>query len=78
MTETRTHGQSCNQLWRAERRKRIHSSTFGKNCKETEKTDMNKLANNLTKHTPKIFAPVVLHEIVKCKIYCITRISRTI
>ena len=61
MTETRTHGQSCNQLWRAERRKRIHSSNFGKICKPTDKTDMNKLANNLTKHTPEIFAPAVLH-----------------
>ena len=62
MTETRTHGQSSNQLWRAERRKRIQSSNFGKICKATDKTDMNKLANNLTKHTPEIFAPASYME----------------
>ena len=77
MTETRTHGQSSNQLWRAERLKRIHSSNFGKICKATDKADMNKLANNLTKHTPEIFAPAILHG--KCyEFIAFTRISRKI
>mgnify|MGYP003691407461 CR=1 FL=1 len=64
ITETRTHGQSSNQLWWVARPKRIHSYNFGKICKATNKTDMTPLATNLTKHTPKIFAPAILH--VKC------------
>lgn len=60
-TERQTCGQSNNKLWHTERQKRIHSSNFGKICKATEKTDLNKVAKNLTKHSPQLFAPAILH-----------------
>lgn len=48
-TEKQISGQSTNRLWHNKRQKRIHSSNFGKNCKATEKTDLDKVAKKLTK-----------------------------
>ncbi|XP_061176026.1 uncharacterized protein LOC133184977 [Saccostrea echinata] len=59
--EEQTRGQSKSAIWRDERRKRIHSSNFGRICKATDKTDFLKLAENLTKHMPEIRVPAILH-----------------
>lgn len=45
--EILTRGQVSNSNWREERRKRIHSSLFGRICKATSRTDFNALAKQL-------------------------------
>ena len=47
--ENRTRGQSGNDLWFEERKKRIQSSNFGRICKATDRTDKQKLAVDLIK-----------------------------
>lgn len=60
-TESQKCGQSRNRLWHNKRQMRIHSSNFAKICKATEEIDLNKVAQNLTKHSPQIFSPAILH-----------------
>ena len=50
----KTATQAANDLWFEERCKRLHSSTFGRICKATHRTDMVKLADTLTTKGKKI------------------------
>jgi hypothetical protein len=52
--EIQTRGQVSNVAWKEERRKRIHSSNFGRICKATSRTDMDMLCKNLM--TPAQFS----------------------
>lgn len=55
-----TVGQSQNFMWLEERTKRLHSSSFGRICKMTERTDKEKLAVQLTL-VNKLNTPAVKH-----------------
>ena len=57
----KTATQSANDLWFEERCKRLHSSTFGRICKATDRTDMVKLADTLTTKGQNINAKPILH-----------------
>jgi hypothetical protein len=48
--EARTRGQSNNKSWKEERLIRLQSSSFGRICKATQRTDFEKLAKSLTEH----------------------------
>ncbi|XP_060596457.1 uncharacterized protein LOC132750479 [Ruditapes philippinarum] len=50
--ELRTLGQTKNKLWHEHRSMRITSSHFGRICKATERTDLNKLADELLNPKP--------------------------
>lgn len=52
--EIQTRGQASNLAWKEERRKRIHSSFFGRICKATSRTDFDTLSKNLI--TPAQFS----------------------
>lgn len=45
--EIRTRGQTSNIAWKEERRKRIHSSSFGRICKARNTTDFDALSKKL-------------------------------
>ena len=57
----KTATQAANDLWFEERCKRLHSSTFGRICKATDRTDMVKLADTLTTKGQNINAKPILH-----------------
>ncbi|KAL5006349.1 hypothetical protein ScPMuIL_015155 [Solemya velum] len=56
-----TRGQSNNQDWCNERRKRLHSSIFGRICTATERTDRDKLALSLVKPPQELKTQPILH-----------------
>lgn len=48
--EARTRGQSKSKSWKEERLIRLQSSSFGRICKATQRTDFEKLTKSLTDH----------------------------
>ena len=76
MTERRTHGQSSDQLWRSERRNRIHSSKFGKKCKGQIIPTLTNVQITWQNSTRNICINCFSWKMLR--IYCITIIQRKI
>ena len=59
--EKNTQEQSNCALWRKERSKRLCSSSFGRICKATDRTDKSNLAKSFLKPSQKLRTPSILH-----------------
>ncbi|CAC5413887.1 unnamed protein product [Mytilus coruscus] len=57
--ESFTSGQAKNPRWKEERCKRLQSSSFGRICKATERTDFEKLARSMTEIVDLKTAPIL-------------------
>ncbi|CAC5413912.1 unnamed protein product [Mytilus coruscus] len=57
--ESFTSGQAKNPRWKEERCKRLQSSSFGRICKATDRTDFEKLARSMTEIVNLKTAPIL-------------------